>query len=597
MALRRLKECNMNPQIERPNGETSPDRDIRNHFEGITNKTITEPSGEQFVQIRHDRQLHRVDIVKSLYELEGVKQLDDEAFGVHQGISIDELDFLTKNGRVFVLRNEENILVAESQLQITPGGIGMNFPEDEAYCYGTAIKPGYEGQGYAQILYKAQEVSAREAEKKAMTLTVRVENARSIRARLKAGFRITGYDPNYYGPIEEGGARLIIKKDLINESFPFIPQRQIDRLLDGKIPVINESNATTILTWQPPEIALPTHVSDTADLSAHALIQSAVKNGYVGNGLLRPDEIVTEVGEQSFFIFHNKNSLPRTETVIHTPSVNSEFGHLREVIVSYPPENAAIKEGTINKTAIANIGNVDTISFKEEYIDFLHTLENQGVHLTYTNVLGTDGAAPIFTRDPAFVIGDTIVIGSLTKEKRAFETAGMRRIADGKKILDLPLIAKRDARIEGGDVVLLGNKRVAVGLGTRTNEAGLYELQKYFPEYTFMGIPHGDLHLDVLFTMVGEKKALADTTKLPYAFLRNLINEGFTIIEADPSEQVPLGCNIVAINNDVVIAATQNHKTNASLERNGVQVIKVNMPNITKKGGGPRCMTCPTNRD
>lgn len=76
-----------------------------------------------------------------------------------------------------------------------------------------------------------------------------------------------------------------------------------------------------------------------------------------------------------------------------------------------------------------------------------------------------------------------------------------------------------------------------------------------------------------------------------------LQNEGYQIIIADPDEQVPLGCNVLAIDNNKVIAVAENKVTNQRLRDNGVEVIEVSMPNIIKKGGGPRCLTCPTNRE
>lgn len=248
-----------------------PPQDIRLLFEGITNKTAADEQGNPYVQIRHGNELFHVGIASNLDELAEVKALDDRAFGIHQGISTEELSFLTKNGRVMMLRDETGQLVAESQIQLIPGNPGATFRDDEAYCYGTAVRPGLEGRGYAQVMYKAQEVTAREAGKRAMVGTVRVENAQSIRARLRAGFRIIGYDPNYYGSFEKGGARLIINKDLINEPLPFLPDRQSDRVFEGRIPIINGEEQRHILPWKPFEVAVPIEAGAVSD-PAMALI-------------------------------------------------------------------------------------------------------------------------------------------------------------------------------------------------------------------------------------------------------------------------------------------------------------------------------------
>lgn len=127
--------------------------------------------------------------------------------------------------------------------------------------------------------------------------------------------------------------------------------------------------------------------------------------------------------------------------------------------------------------------------------------------------------------------------------------------------------------------------------------AGFEKLKNAFPDYEFIPVPHKDLHLDVLFTMVGNKKCLADVTQLPADFIQRLREDGYTVIEADPAEQVTLGCNVVALDDGKVIAVKENAETNRRLRKNGVTVIEVSMPNVVKWGGGPRCMTCPTHRE
>src|SRR5579864_5248049 len=207
-------------------------------FEGIINKTLIDKKGIPFLQIRHLGAFHEVRIAFTQTELQRVKQLDDEVFGRHQGVSLQELNNISNAGRVLVLEDQTGVLVAQSQILTSPISEYSQLGEDEAYCYGTAVKPGEEGKGYAQIVYKAQEVIAREARKQRMTLTVRVENARSIRARLHSGFRIIGYDAARYGSAEEGGARFVMEKWLIAETLPFDARRQAKRVKNEQTPIL-----------------------------------------------------------------------------------------------------------------------------------------------------------------------------------------------------------------------------------------------------------------------------------------------------------------------------------------------------------------------
>jgi arginine deiminase len=69
------------------------------------------------------------------------------------------------------------------------------------------------------------------------------------------------------------------------------------------------------------------------------------------------------------------------------------------------------------------------------------------------------------------------------------------------------------------------------------------------------------------------------------------------VVAANPREQVTLGCNVLAIDDNAVISVAENSDTNQSLRESGIRVVEVSMPNIIKEGGGPRCLTCPTHRD
>jgi hypothetical protein len=136
---------------------------------------------------------------------------------------------------------------------------------------------------------------------------VRPENARGVRARLNDGFRVVGYDPGKYGSIEEGGARLVMKKDLIDEPLPFIARRHAERFAEGRIPLVDNAERRGILAWRPLEVAIPVVVGDDVDRTAHGSIEEALRNGYIGTGILRPDETGRE---QSLFVFQQEDTPP-----------------------------------------------------------------------------------------------------------------------------------------------------------------------------------------------------------------------------------------------------------------------------------------------
>lgn len=106
----------------------------------------------------------------------------------------------------------------------------------------------------------------------------------------------------------------------------------------------------------------------------------------------------------------------------------------------------------------------------------------------------------------------------------------------------------------------------------RTNSAGA-QLMKTLQadEFTAIEVRHNDLHLDVVFTVVGRKLVFVHRMKLDVDFLEVLASLGYGLLDCAPAEQGSMACNVVADDDREVIAHVGNVSTKQIHRTNGVK--------------------------
>jgi N-dimethylarginine dimethylaminohydrolase len=156
---------------------------------------------------------------------------------------------------------------------------------------------------------------------------------------------------------------------------------------------------------------------------------------------------------------------------------------------------------------------------------------------------------------------------------------------------------------EGGDMVWLDSKTLLIGLGYRTNAAGISQMRHLLSpkgvEVLSAPLPYGPgpsacLHLMSLISLLDEHTALVDLPWLAVETVELLKSRGFRFIEIDPAERDTLACNVLSLGNNRLLAIEENSMTNARLRQAGFDLRTFPGSELCINGsGGPTCLTRP----
>jgi N-dimethylarginine dimethylaminohydrolase len=203
----------------------------------------------------------------------------------------------------------------------------------------------------------------------------------------------------------------------------------------------------------------------------------------------------------------------------------------------------------------------------------------------------------INTRDAGLGTPSGLILGHFKEPVRQGEEQLLERAV--KAVADTRVRHVREAVFEGGDFVALDHRRAAVGIGARTEVGALGQLRKLlgrFAELIAVPLEGRYLHLDMVFNVVAERVALACASALPPDFLADLRRDGFRILVISEEEVFLHGCNVLAAGGERIISHARNGRVNDMLRAEGFKMSVVDVAELAKSGGGPRCLTLPVER-
>ena len=241
-----------------------------------------------------------------------------------------------------------------------------------------------------------------------------------------------------------------------------------------------------------------------------------------------------------------------------------------------------------------------------DYDVFVRVLEQAGVEVLFLKGLEDTSPDSIYVHDPAETIGNGLVLTRMGKELRRQESTRFRGYAETNNIPVLGAI-EGPGLLEGGDIIWLDDRTLAVGEGYRSNKSGIDQLAAiaapFADEVIRVPLPHWRgpsdvLHLMSLISPVAEGVAAVFRPYLPVPFLQELQRREFKLIDIPEEELDTLGCNILPVDKNACVMADGNPISRSRLEAAGISVVVYPAREISLKGqGGPTCLTRPLLRE
>jgi arginine deiminase len=188
-----------------------------------------------------------------------------------------------------------------------------------------------------------------------------------------------------------------------------------------------------------------------------------------------------------------------------TGNTLSEVGRLARVLLKHPREAFASDAAIAAQWKELNFAAAPSLPKAiEEFDAFVEILQASGAQVDFLPSDERTNLDSIYVRDASVVCARGVILCRMGKRLRSSEPAAQK--AAFRKI-GIPIVGEisEPGRLEGGDVVWLDDRTIAVGRGYRTNDEGILQLRallaESIDELVVVPLPHWRGRGDVLHLM------------------------------------------------------------------------------------------------
>jgi arginine deiminase len=273
--------------------------------------------------------------------------------------------------------------------------------------------------------------------------------------------------------------------------------------------------------------------------------------------------------------------------------VNNEWQPLRTVLLHFPgPELTAFSDpDSIQMLEIPNL-NIAI----QQHNAIAQAYRDAGVRVYYVNPSETPPPNLIFCADLFFMTPEGAILARPASSVRAGEERWIaRRLAD----LGVPILRTlRDKAVfEGADALWLDASSVIIGRGLRSNDSGIKQITQTLNDMGIdvitVDLPIGTMHLMGILRFLDKDLALSWPYRLAWKGIEVIRSLGYQILFIPDEEEALQGgaLNFVTLGPRHILMASENPKTQAFLQSQGITCQTIAVNELQKAAGGIGCLT------